>query len=132
MPTYASAMTTWLDWQKHYRLGVILVLPREPVRSQINMLCAKYDSESHKNVEAHISLTVPLQKEPDDNQWAEFERIAELAKLQLNDANEDLGEAEEKAVEGDGDGGNSKGKAVRQRYVWASRITPSSEGLSLH
>ena len=76
MPTYSTAMNTWLDWQKHYRLGVILVLPPEPVRSQINMLRAKYDPQSHKNVEAHISLTVPLQKEPDDHQWAELEHIA--------------------------------------------------------
>ena len=71
-----TSMATWLDWQKPYRLGVILVLPPEPVRSQINVLRAKYDPQSHKNVEAHISLTVPLQKEPDDHEWAEFERIA--------------------------------------------------------
>jgi hypothetical protein len=71
MPTYSTMMNTWLDWQKHYRLGVILVLPLEPLRSQINMLRAKYDPQSYKNVEAHISLTVPLQKEPDDHQWAE-------------------------------------------------------------
>jgi 2'-5' RNA ligase len=75
-PMYATAMTAWLDWQKHYRLGVILVLPPEPVRSQINVLRAKYDPQSHKNVEAHVSLTVPLQKEPDDHQWADLERIA--------------------------------------------------------
>jgi 2'-5' RNA ligase len=67
---------TWLDWQKHYRLGVILVLPPEPVRSQINMLRARYDPQSHKTVQAHISLTVPFQREPDDHHWAEFERIA--------------------------------------------------------
>jgi 2'-5' RNA ligase len=76
MPTYATAMTTWLDWQKDYRFGVILVLPPEPVRSQINGLRAKYDPQSHKTVEAHISLTAPLQKEPDDRQWTELERIA--------------------------------------------------------
>lgn len=70
------AITTWLDWQKPYRLGVILVLPPEPVRSQMDMLRAKYDPQSHKNVEEHISLTVPLQKEPDDHHWAELERIA--------------------------------------------------------
>jgi 2'-5' RNA ligase len=75
MPTYPTAMT-WLDWQKQYRLGVILVLPPEPVRSRINLLRARYDPQSHKNVEAHISLTVPLQKEPDDRHWAELERIA--------------------------------------------------------
>jgi 2'-5' RNA ligase len=74
MQTYPAAMT-WLDWQKPYRLGVILVLPPEPVRSRINFLRARYDPQSHKNVEAHISLTVPLQKEPDERHWAELERI---------------------------------------------------------
>jgi hypothetical protein len=42
---------------------------------RINVLRAKYDPQSHKNVEAHVSLTVPLQKEPDDHQWAGLERI---------------------------------------------------------
>jgi hypothetical protein len=49
-------MTTWLESRKPYRLGVILVLPPEPVRSQINVLRARYDPQSHKCVEAHISL----------------------------------------------------------------------------
>jgi 2'-5' RNA ligase len=75
MQTYPTAVT-WLDWQKHYRLGVILVLPPEPVRSRIDLLRARYDPQSHKNVEAHISLTVPLQKEPDGCHWAELDRIA--------------------------------------------------------
>jgi 2'-5' RNA ligase len=74
MPTYATA-TRWPDWQKDYRLGVILVLPPEPVRSQINALRAKYDPLSHRAAEAHISLTAPLQKEPDKHQWTELERI---------------------------------------------------------
>lgn len=76
MRTYARAMTTWLEWQKDYRFGVILVLPPEPVRTQINALRAKYDPQSHKTVNSHISLTVPLQKEPDEHLWAELERIA--------------------------------------------------------
>jgi 2'-5' RNA ligase len=69
-------MTTWLEWQRDYRFGVILILPPEPVRSRINALRAKYDPQSHETVEAHISLTVPLQIKPDDHQWAELERIA--------------------------------------------------------
>ncbi len=76
MRTYARAMTTWREWQKDYRFGVILVLPPEPVRAQINALRAKYDPQSHKTVDSHISLTVPLQKEPDEHLWAELERIA--------------------------------------------------------
>jgi 2'-5' RNA ligase len=69
-------MTTWADWQKDYRLGILLVLPAEPVRSQINLLRAKYDPQSHEIAEAHISLTVPLRNEPNIGQWAELERIA--------------------------------------------------------
>jgi 2'-5' RNA ligase len=75
MSNYPTAVA-WLDWQKHYRLGVILVLPPEPARSRINLLRARYDPQSHKHLEAHISLTVPFQKEPDDRHWTELERIA--------------------------------------------------------
>lgn len=71
-----ARMTEWLDWQRPYRLGVLLVLPPGPVRKEINELRAKYDPHSHAFVEAHISLTVPFQKEPDDGLWSELVRVA--------------------------------------------------------
>lgn len=71
-----AEMTDWLDWQRPYRFGVLLALPPGPVRKEINELRAKYDPRSQASVEAHISLTVPFQKEPDDRLWSELVRVA--------------------------------------------------------
>jgi 2'-5' RNA ligase superfamily len=69
-------MANSFDWQKAYRFGVLLVLPPEPVRTEINALRAIYDPVSHAGAEAHISLTVPFPTEPSDRAWLELERIA--------------------------------------------------------
>ena len=74
MAFHYADMTDWLAWQRPYRLGVLLVLPPGPVRKAINALRAKYDSRSHAGAEAHISLTVPFQKELDDRLWSELVR----------------------------------------------------------
>jgi hypothetical protein len=42
-----ARITDWLDWQRPYRLGVLLVLPPDPVRREIDELRAKYDPRSH-------------------------------------------------------------------------------------
>jgi 2'-5' RNA ligase len=73
---FAKVMANWLEWQKAYRFGVLLVLPPSPVREEINVLRAKYDPRSHAAAEAHISLTVPFPKEPDDALWKELENVA--------------------------------------------------------
>ena len=67
----------WPDWQRPYRLGVVLVLPPNPVRAEIDLLRARYDSRSHAAAPAHISLTVPLQREPDERRWGELARVAQ-------------------------------------------------------
>lgn len=71
-----ARMTGWLDWQRPYRLGVLLVLPPGPVRREIDALRARYDPRSHAFAEAHVSLTVPFRKEPDDGLWGELVRVA--------------------------------------------------------
>jgi 2'-5' RNA ligase len=75
MASSYAKMTDWLDWQRPYRLGVLLVLPPERVRKEVNELRAKHDPRSHAIAEAHVSLTVPLQKEPDDDLWSELHRV---------------------------------------------------------
>src|SRR5262245_39860804 len=72
----AQAMATWLEWQRAYRFGVLLVLPPEPIRSQIDALRAIYDPTSHAGVEVHISLTVPFPAQPGDQAWLDLARIA--------------------------------------------------------
>jgi 2'-5' RNA ligase len=69
-------MTGWLDWQKPYRFGVLLVLPPEPVRNEIIALRSIYDPVSRARAEAHISLSVPFFSEPHEGAWRELERLA--------------------------------------------------------
>ncbi len=59
-----ARMTGWLDWQRPYRLGVLLVLPPGPVRREVDELRARYDPRSHAFAEAHVSLTVPFRRRP--------------------------------------------------------------------
>ena len=53
-----ARMTDWLDWQRPYRLGALLVLPPERVREEVNELRARYDPRSQAIAEAHVSLMV--------------------------------------------------------------------------
>jgi 2'-5' RNA ligase len=68
----------WDPGKRAYRFGVILVLPPEPVRSQVNALRARYDPISHAVCDAHISLTVPLPRWPDGPHWKELEAVASV------------------------------------------------------
>jgi 2'-5' RNA ligase len=54
----------------------LLVLPPGRLRKEVNELRARYDPRSHAIAEAHVSLTVPFQKEPDDGLWSELDRVA--------------------------------------------------------
>ena len=67
----------WSDWQRPYRLGVVVLLPPAPVRAEIDLLRARYDPRSDAIAPAHISLTVPLQREPDERLWGELEQVAQ-------------------------------------------------------
>ena len=60
MATYATDMLRWEDWQRDYRLGLILVMPPEQVSRQIDAMRARYDPRSHSICSTHISLTDPL------------------------------------------------------------------------
>ncbi|MEM6460265.1 MAG: 2'-5' RNA ligase family protein [Planctomycetota bacterium] len=69
-------MEGWLDWQRGYRYGVLLIFPPEPLLSQVNRLRQRHDPESHNGCEAHISLTVPLPSSILDSAWEALSRIA--------------------------------------------------------
>ena len=53
----------WEDWQRGYRLGVILVLPPPDVSRELDRLGARYDPRSAAWCPAHISLSDPLSRE---------------------------------------------------------------------
>ena len=59
---YVTDTSKWKEWQKDYRLGLILILPPPEVASIINPLKLKYDPESYYTCPAHISISDPLQK----------------------------------------------------------------------
>jgi 2'-5' RNA ligase len=65
----------WDEWQRAYRFGVILIFPPQPLRAQVNALRARHDPESQATCDAHISLTVPLPREPADRDWEELAAV---------------------------------------------------------
>ena len=63
MITYVTDTSKWEDWQRDYRLGVILILPPSDVSREIDLLRARYDPRSAAWCPAHISLSDPLSSE---------------------------------------------------------------------
>jgi hypothetical protein len=73
---YVDDVHHWDEGQRAYRYGVILILPPEPIFSQVNDLRVRYDPISQACCDAHISLTMPLPRAPTDAQWAEIEAVS--------------------------------------------------------
>ena len=63
MITYVEDTSKWEDWQRDYRLGVILILPPPDVSREIDLLRARYDPRSAAWCPTHISLSDPLSRE---------------------------------------------------------------------
>jgi hypothetical protein len=63
MAEYAADTSGWDDWQREYRLGLILILPPDELRRQVDALRREHDPRSVAICEAHISLSEPLMKE---------------------------------------------------------------------
>jgi 2'-5' RNA ligase len=73
---YATTTSHWEGWQQAYRFGVLLIVPPEPVYTQVNRLRAIYDPRSQAICAAHISLTIPLPGPMTAAHWQELEAIA--------------------------------------------------------
>lgn len=63
VPSYVEDTSDWADWQRDYRLGLILILPPEHVARRIDALRARHDPRSHAICPAHISISDPLGRE---------------------------------------------------------------------
>ena len=63
MITFTSDTSKWEDWQRDYRLGLILIIPPEEVSRQVDPLRAKYDPYAFAICPTHISVSDPLQRE---------------------------------------------------------------------
>ena len=60
MITYVTDTSKWEDWQRDYRMGVILILPPPDVSREIDILRTRYDPRSAAWCQAHVSLSDPL------------------------------------------------------------------------
>ncbi|MBN1878216.1 MAG: 2'-5' RNA ligase family protein [Anaerolineae bacterium] len=57
---YVTDTSHWKEWQRDYRLGLILIMPPEDVGREVNRLRAKYDPLTYASCPAHITLSDPL------------------------------------------------------------------------
>jgi len=63
MVTYVTDTSKWEDWQKDYRLGLILIMPPREVSRLIDPLRSKYDPKAFHSCPTHISISDPLRLE---------------------------------------------------------------------
>lgn len=63
MIKYVDDTSKWENWQRDYRLGVILILPPPDVSREIDLLRARHDPRSAAWCPAHVSLSDPLSSE---------------------------------------------------------------------
>ena len=63
MVTYVPDTSKWEDWQRDYRLGLILIMPPQEVSRQTDRLRAKHDPYAYAICPTHISLSDPLRRE---------------------------------------------------------------------
>ena len=58
--SYVEDTSKWLDWQRDYRFGLILIIPPPEVSAVIDEVRAKYDPRSVAMCSAHVSVSDPL------------------------------------------------------------------------
>lgn len=75
MVTYVTDTSYWEDWQREYRLGLILIMPPENVAQQIDPLREKYDPYAFSICPTHISISDPLRQELTPKYEKELEKI---------------------------------------------------------
>ncbi len=73
---YATDMSTWEEWQKAYRFGVILLFPPEIPAAEVNRLRDIHDPRGQSMCHAHISLTVPLPRPMEEYHLDELKESA--------------------------------------------------------
>lgn len=77
---YVVNISSWKRWQQEYQFGVLLVIPPDPVRSQVNALRARYAWSQTSECDAHISVTTPLPHALSESHWRELETITATIK----------------------------------------------------
>ena len=57
--TYTTDTSNWEDWQRDYRLGLILIVPLPMVSTLIDSLRTEYDPRSAAICQSHIRVRSP-------------------------------------------------------------------------
>ena len=73
---YVADIESWKPWQQEYRFGVFLIVPPDPLLSQVNALRARYAWSQSCQCDAHISLTIPLPRGLTERHWTELRSMA--------------------------------------------------------
>ena len=68
-------MDNWLDWQKLYQYGTIVIWPPDEIRETINSQRQLYDPISQSYCETHITMTQPLNRPLEQQEWKLVEDI---------------------------------------------------------
>ncbi len=72
---YVEDTLMWEDWQRDYRLGLILIMPPLEVSKQIDPLRKKYDPRSFACCSTHVSVSDPLRYEMTPELYKEISNI---------------------------------------------------------
>jgi 2'-5' RNA ligase len=68
-------MAAWEEWQRPYRFGTIVIRPPDEVRETVNSQRAEYDPVSQAYCQAHISVTQPLSRPLDGEEWRQVSEL---------------------------------------------------------
>jgi 2'-5' RNA ligase len=65
-------MEDWLEWQKVYTQGALVIWPPDQVGEVVNRLRHQYDPVSQSYCGAHITITQPFLRQPSSTEWDEL------------------------------------------------------------
>jgi 2'-5' RNA ligase len=68
-------MKSWEDWQKPYQFGILVIWPPNELREIFSSQRERIDPISGSYCEAHITVTQPLCRHLDIEEWNELEVI---------------------------------------------------------
>ena len=63
MVAYVTDTSGWQEWQRDYRLGLILIVPPEDVMRRVDPLRARFDPRARAICPTQISVSDPLTRE---------------------------------------------------------------------
>jgi len=68
-------MNSWEDWQKPYKFGTLVIFPSDTLRQSINLQRERTDPVSGSYCEAHITVTQPLGRNLNNEEWKQLDTI---------------------------------------------------------